>query len=124
MSDRIGRKAAMISIAGIIFVASLIMTSGEGVVFLICIMLIAYGFGGAAGLFPVATTESFGSKHGGINFGLVMLGYGVSALLFPLISIRLTAAGSYTSSFILAAATCLVAIVLVLLMKNPDDGIV
>jgi OFA family oxalate/formate antiporter-like MFS transporter len=74
-------------------------------------------------MFPVMTTESFGSKHGGINFGLVMLGYGLSALLFPIISKKLAAAGSYTGSFILAAATCIVAIVLVLMMKNQNDGI-
>ena len=64
------------------------------------------------------TAESFGTKYGGINFGLVMLGFGISALTFPLISNKLTEGGSYTSSFVLAAATCVVAIVLVLLMRK------
>ena len=43
----------------------------------------------------------------------------ISALIFPIISNQLTAHGSYTSSFVLAAATCIMAIVLVLLMKSP-----
>jgi len=119
-SDKIGRKAAMISVAVIILSAALVMITGKGVLFLICIMLISFGFGGAASVYSAMTAESFGTKYGGMNFGLVMLGFGGSALTFPIISSRLTAGGSYTSSFILAAATCVIAILLVSLMKNPD----
>ena len=119
-SDKIGRKTAMVSIAVIILIASLIMIMAESVLFLICIMLISFGFGGAASAYSVMTAESFGTKYGGMNFGLVMIGFGVSALAFPMISSRLTAGGSYTGSFILAAATCAIAVILVLLMKNPE----
>ena len=119
-SDKIGRKAAMVTIAVITLGASLMMIAGEGVLFLLCIMLISFGFGGAASVYSTMTVESFGTKHGGMNFGLVMIGFGVSALVFQNISKALTAGGSYTSSFVLAAVTCVIAIVLVLLMKNPD----
>jgi OFA family oxalate/formate antiporter-like MFS transporter len=118
-SDKTGRKTAMVATALIILCASLIMIFGEGVLFLICIMLISFGFGGAASVYSAMTADSFGTKYGGMNFGLVMLGFGVSALVFPIISYRLTAGGNYTSSFVLAAATCLTAIILVLMMKNP-----
>jgi OFA family oxalate/formate antiporter-like MFS transporter len=118
-SDLIGRKAAMVAIAVIILCASLIMTVGAGVLFLICIVLISFAFGGAASVYSAMTAESFGTKHGGMNFGLVMIGFGVSALASQNIAKALTAGGSYTSSFVLAAGTCVVAIVLVLLMKNP-----
>jgi len=118
-SDRIGRKAAMVAIAMIILCAALVMIAAEGALFLICIVLVSFGFGGAAGVYAAMTTESFGTKYGGMNFGLVMIGFGASALVFPMIAKQLTAEGSYTSSFALAAATCAIAIVLVLLMKNP-----
>jgi OFA family oxalate/formate antiporter-like MFS transporter len=118
-SDKIGRKAAMVTIAVIILCASLIMTVGEGVLFLLCIMLISFGFGGAASVYSAMTAESFGTKFGGMNFGLVMIGFGASALLTPIVSKNLTAGGSYTSSFVLAAATCVVAIILVSLMSSP-----
>jgi len=121
-SDKIGRKTAMVSIAAIILIASLVMIAAEGVLFLICIMLISFGFGGAASVYSAMTAESFGTKYGGMNFGLVMLGFGVSALAFPMVSGKLTAGGSYTGSFILAAATCVITIILVLLMKNPDKN--
>ena len=119
VSDKTGRKAAMIGIALIILAASLVMTFGTGVLFLICIVLISFGFGGASSVYSAMTAESFGTKYGGMNFGLVMLGFCISALVFPIISNRLTTGGSYTSSFIVAAATCVIAIVLVLMMENP-----
>ena len=118
-SDKIGRKTAMAAIAVIILCASLAMIAGEGLIFLMCIMLISFGFGGAASVYSAMTAESFGTKYGGMNFGLVMLGFGVSALAFPIISNKLTAGGSFAGSFALAAATCVIAVVLVSLMENP-----
>ena len=123
VSDKTGRKAAMIAIAAIILCASMIMIVGEGILFLICIMLISFGFGGAASVYAAMTAESFGTRYGGMNFGLVMLGFGASALAFPIISNKLTVGGSYTSSFVLAAATCAVAVIFVLLMNNPAKSI-
>lgn len=122
-SDKTGRKPAMVAIAVIILCASLIMIVGQGILFLACIVLISFGFGGAASVYSAMTAESFGTKYGGMNFGLVMIGFGVSALVSQNISKELTAGGNYTSSFVLAAATCAVAIVLVLLMKNPGKSI-
>ena len=116
-SDKTGRKPAMIAIAVIMLSASLTMTIAGGIMFLVCIVLIAFGFGGAASVYSTMTAESFGTKYGGMNFGLVMIGFGISALIFPIIAKNLIAGGSYTSSFILAAAACIAAIVLVLLMK-------
>jgi OFA family oxalate/formate antiporter-like MFS transporter len=123
-SDKIGRKTAMVSIAVITLCAALIMIAAEGVLFLICIMLIAFGFGGAASVYSTMTAESFGTKYGGLNFGLVMIGFGVSALVAQNVAKALTAGGSYTSSFVLAAVTCVLAIALVLMMKKPGENIV
>ncbi len=119
-SDKIGRKEAMTAIAAITFIASLIMIKAESALFLLCIILIAFGFGGAASIYSTMTAESFGTRYGGVNFGLVMIGFGVSALISQNISKRLTAGGSYTSSFVIAAATCVIAVILVSLMKSPN----
>jgi OFA family oxalate/formate antiporter-like MFS transporter len=120
VSDKIGRKGAMVAIAVLILAASLVMIVAEGVLFLVCITLISFGFGGASSVYAAMTAESFGTKNVGMNFGLVMLGFGVSALLFQNISKALAAGGNYTASFIIAAATCAAAIVVVLLLDNPS----
>ena len=58
-----------------------------------------------------------------MNFGLVMIGFGVSALIFqPITQFALPKINkdlSYTLSYIIAAVTCAVAILLVLLLKSP-----
>ncbi|MDR2546968.1 MAG: OFA family MFS transporter [Lachnospiraceae bacterium] len=123
-SDSLGRKTSMVSIAVITLLASLILVFGESGVFIICIMLVAFAFGGSASIYATMTADSFGTKHGGMNLGLVMIGFLVSALVFPIISTRLTVDGNYTSSFILAAASCVVAIILVLMMKEPKEGVI
>ena len=123
VSDKTGRKTAMIAIALITLCASLVMIVGQDVLFLACIVLISFGFGGAASVYSAMTAESFGTRYGGMNFGLVMLGFGVSALVSQNVSKELTAGGSYTSSFVLAGVTCVVAVVLVLLMDNPGKKI-
>jgi len=46
----------------------------------------------------------------------------MSALVFPIVSNNLTTGGSYTRSFVLAAATCVLAVVMIVLMKNPAGG--
>jgi len=122
-SDKTGLKTAMITIMVIMLVASLAMTIAGGVLFLVCIILISFVFGGASGLYAAMTAESFGTKYGGMNLGLVMLGYALAALIFPLISNRLAASGSYSASFVLAAATCVIAIVLTIFLKDPCKSI-
>ncbi|MEL7624295.1 MAG: OFA family MFS transporter [Clostridiales bacterium] len=119
ISDLIGRKQAVYMIILITMLAILTMIVARGPLFLICIAAIAFGFGGAAGVYPAITADNFGTKHMGLNYGCVMVGFGISALLFPIISNHLVKSGSYTTSFILAAATCLIAFILVLLQKRP-----
>ena len=118
VSDKIGRKSAMVSIAVITLVASLTLTVAVSYVFLVCILLISFAFGGAASVYSAMTADSFGTKYGGMNFGLVMVGFGLSALVFQYISTSL----DDRTSFIVAAATCGIAIILVLLLDNPNKS--
>lgn len=119
ISDLIGRKRAVCGIILITIASILTMIIAQGVLFLICIAAIAFGFGGAAGVYPAITADNFGTKHIGLNYGCVMVGFGTSALVFPIISNLLIKNGVYTASFLLAAVTCVIALILVLLQKNP-----
>ncbi len=120
VSDAIGRRPAVVGIILITMVSILVMIFAQGSLFLVCIAAIAFGFGGAAGVYPTITADNFGTKHMGLNYGCVMVGFGISALVFPIISGALVKSGEYTMSFLLAAATCVVALILVLLQKNPN----
>ncbi len=121
-SDYAGRKAAIIALAAITFVAALGMIWAQDVMFLVCIAAIAFCFGGSASVYAATTADLFGTKHNGFNFGCVMVGFGVSALVFQIVSNALSSAGAYTYSFVLAAACCVITLILVAFLKIPKKA--
>ncbi len=118
-SDYAGRKAGIVAITLITLTAALVMIFARGAVFLICIAAIAFSFGGSASVFAATAADLFGTKHMGLNYGCVMVGFGVSALVFPLVSNALAARGAYAYSFVVAAATCALTLVLTAFLKIP-----
>jgi len=121
-SDYAGRKNAIYLISLITLVGSLAMIYAEGVMFLVCIAAIAFSFGGSASVYAATAADLFGTKHMGLNYGCVMVGFGVSALLFPIISNLLSATGVYTYSFLIAASGCIITLILVTFLKIPKKA--
>ena len=118
-SDFVGRKAGIVVITLITIAAALIMIFANGILFLICIAAIAFSFGGSASVYAATAADLFGTKHMGLNYGCVMTGFGLSALIFPIVSNALASTGVYTYSFIVAAVGCVITLVLVILLKIP-----
>ncbi|NLV85724.1 MAG: OFA family MFS transporter [Clostridiales bacterium] len=118
VSDLLGRRKAVFGIIFITLIAILAMIYAQGTMFIVCIAAIAFAFGGSASVYPAITADNFGTKNIGLNYGCVMVGFGISALVFPLISNSLVKSGSYTASFLLAAGCCLISFVLVLFQKK------
>lgn len=120
MSDKTGRKAAIISIGLLTVAAACVMIIAEGVLFLVCIAAIAFAFGGSSAVFAALTTDYYGTKSAGLNFGCVMVAFALSSLLSPVVSGAISS-GGYTSSFILAAVTAAVSILLIAVLKPPTE---
>lgn len=114
ISDKIGRINAVFGVILITLIGVLMITFAEGALFVVCLALISFAFGGAAGVYPSLVVDNFGTENIGANYGLVMLGFGGSALLFPVIAAGLT---STTMPFLLAAVTCLIALVCIVLLR-------
>ena len=120
VSDKIGRMMSLFFISGMTIVGSIGIIFAEGVFFLICLAVITFAFGGAAGIYATVTSDHFGAQNMGSNYGFVMLGFGASALVFPFISnILLNGGTDYTMSFVLAAVACVFAIICVVLLRKP-----
>ena len=51
-----------------------------------------------------------------------MVAFGVSALVFQTLSSILSKGGDYTASFVIAGVTCVIALVLILLLKKPKEA--
>ncbi|MCL2019430.1 MAG: MFS transporter [Oscillospiraceae bacterium] len=85
MSDKIGRESADIVILAATSLGAFALCFAQGVLLAAVIAVVAFCFGGYSGLYPVLTSENFGLKNIGSNYGTVMVGFMISALLFPIL---------------------------------------
>ena len=46
-------------------------------------LIVCLVYGGVVSVFPVLVSDHFGMKYQGMNFGAVMLGYGLISILCP-----------------------------------------
>ncbi len=111
ISDRVGTKAviqalyitAMISVVGI--------TRASGGIFILLISLVSLTYGGFVSVFPVLTADCYGMKYQGMNYGAVMLGYGIISILCPyLLDVAEGSRYGINLSFVIAGAVCLAGI--------------
>jgi OFA family oxalate/formate antiporter-like MFS transporter len=114
MSDKIGRENADIIILAATSLSSFCLCFAGGVWLIIIISVIAFCFGGFAGLYPVITADNFGIKNIGSNYGAVMIGFMVSALLFPFLIKNIE---EQSVKFIVLGVIAAIGMVLVIILK-------
>ncbi|MDR1838998.1 MAG: MFS transporter [Treponema sp.] len=85
MSDKIGRELADVIILAVTALGAFGLCFAEGILLIVIIAAVAFCYGGYSGLYPVLTSENFGIKNIGSNYGAVMVGFMLSALLFPIV---------------------------------------
>ena len=111
-SDRLGRINTLYLVSAVTAVCALLLSFVGGGAYFAVVLLTAFAFGGPAAVNPAATTDFFGPKHMGANYGVIMMALGVSSIVFNSISNALYAAtGEYTLTFIMGAATAVLNIV-------------
>jgi OFA family oxalate/formate antiporter-like MFS transporter len=118
-SDRIGRKNAIYGIIVVTLVSILALIVAQGFLFMVCVALIAFAFGGCASVFPALTADNFGTRFMGLNYGCVMVGFGIAALGAPKLAGLFPQDASHTLSFVMAAVSCLIALGFIALIKKP-----
>ncbi len=120
LSDRIGRSWTMrifFSLQGLNMLAFTFYSSPA----LIALGAIMTGlsYGSLLSLFPSATYDFFGTKNGGVNYGLIFTAWGVGGVFGPLMAgavVDLT--NSYFYAYLIAAALCLIAAFLTIFLKS------
>ena len=119
LSDRLGRTRTIILLCILtIICASCLIFAGGGFYFII-VLFTAFAYGGPSAVNPAATTDFFGPKYSGTNYGIAMLGLGFSSLFFNSVSNALYAStGKYTMTFLMGAVSAAVAIVLMLIINR------
>lgn len=121
LSDRLPRRDVIILLFIITLAASVLLIFAQGALYMALIACVSFAFGGSAGVYPAVTADYYGITHQGVNYGLVMVSFAISALLFPTIATAVNAGGEATPlTFILPAATCVAGIVVTLMLRPPS----
>jgi len=124
MSDKIGRELADVIILAVTALGAFGLCFAQGWLLIVIIAAVAFCYGGYSGLYPVLTSENFGIKNIGSNYGAVMVGFMLSALLFPIV---INKVDSQQLKFMILGAVAAVGALLVVILrlmnaKKTADG--
>jgi len=85
VSDKIGRKNTILILLSGNAVLSLLVTSIGGYGIFVLIAVIGFFYGGLLSTFPSLTADLFGAKNLSTNYGFVLLGFGIGAVIQSLV---------------------------------------
>jgi OFA family oxalate/formate antiporter-like MFS transporter len=85
VSDRMGRKAAVLGMCALSIVACLgFLRNATGFVpLLIGLCLVAFSYGGYLALMPSFTADFYGPRNVGANYGLLFSAWGICGFIIP-----------------------------------------
>ncbi len=79
-----------------------------------------YCYGTQLSVYASTSADFFGTRNVGFNYGLLLLAWGVAAILGPFLGGRVyVATGEYRYAFFVAAAMSIAALVTLTFAKNP-----
>jgi OFA family oxalate/formate antiporter-like MFS transporter len=120
IGDRIGREKAL-SIGFLLCAVALLIIStvSEPTIFLVGFCLEGLCFGGFLALYPTLTSDYYGSKNLGVNYGVVFTAYGAGSVLGPIMaSYFRTYQGSYLPAFYISIVLALLGMALTMFLRK------
>jgi len=114
MSDLIGRLSVLriMILVSAVAMPALFIFRGQAVFLYALIFVIYWCFGTQLSVFATTAADFFGTKHMGLNYGLLFSAYGVAGLIGPYIAGRVfDAFNSYQYAFFIAAGLAVVALI-------------
>lgn len=120
--DKIGPFKSLYVIFSASIVALLIMaTAKTWPIFILCVLLLGFAFGGSLVVFPPFTRKYFGVKNLGVNYGIMFMGYAGGSFVGPRISSYfIDTTGSFYYSYFAAAAVSVLGVFLTIILARKD----
>lgn len=123
-SDRIGgiRTMLVVFVLQAIMMGALAIADAPGLLVPVA-ALVGFGYGANLSLFPSTTAGFFGTKHLGVNYGLVFTAWGVGGVFGSMTAGSIVdSTGTYAMAYAVAAGLCLFAAGLTFVTKPPAPG--
>lgn len=122
-SDRFGR---ITTLKLMVFVSALAMPAlfiyrAEIVLFYLLVAAVYWCYGTQLSLFATTTADFYGTKHLGLNYGVLFTAWGVAGIIGPAIAGRVFVTfGDYRWAFFSAAALSLIALASLTFVRTPS----
>jgi len=114
MSDIVGRLTTLriMILVSAVAMPALFLLREQAVVLYAGIFVVYWCFGTQLSVFATTAADFFGTKHMGLNYGLLFTAYGVAGLIGPYIAGRVfDAYGDYRNAFFIAAGLAVIALI-------------
>jgi OFA family oxalate/formate antiporter-like MFS transporter len=120
VSDILGRVRVVTIMFFLTAIPLLVMSAIQMnlVLFFICLAAIASSFGGFLAVYPTITSDFFGVKTLGANYGVIYQAYGIAALVGPIIK---GSATGFSQTFLIAAGFAIAGGLITFVMKSPEE---
>ncbi len=127
VSDKLGRINTLIVLLAGTAVFSLLVNAANGYWIYVLIALIGFSYGGLLSNFPSLTADLFGAKHMATNYGFVLLGFGIGAVISSQIAgyyknIAVNDISLMFPAFVIASCCAVVGIVMMLILKRIKNN--
>ena len=122
MSDTFGRLNTLRLMVAVSAAALPVFYSfaGQVALFYLLLIVIYYCYGTLLSVFASTCADFYGTRHMGVNYGLLFSAWGVAGIVGPVIAGRVfDATGDYRQAFFIAAGLAVVALVSLALARPP-----
>jgi len=123
VSDRIGRNMAYVLIYGTQVVIFFIV-GGVHMLWLVAALfaVVLLDYGGGFGTMPSFTADYFGTKYMGVNYGWILMAWGVGGIVGPIfVAAVKDRTGSFSGALPIIAIMLLAAAILPLVTRKPGE---
>lgn len=118
ISDKLGRRFCTCILSVMTAIAALLMIFVQSYAYIAVVAVIAFAYGGPSSINAAMTTDYFGSRSSGANYGVIMLALGLSSLFYNSLSATVLN-GNMALSFVVAAVSGLIPLALMAALGCP-----
>ncbi|MGB4649689.1 MAG: OFA family MFS transporter [Acetivibrionales bacterium] len=119
ISDKLGRKKVLLILLVIAALSIVGVSFTKAYLMLAFIAVIGFSYGGFLGVFPALTADFWGTKNVATIYGMILLGFGIGAVVSSYVVAYFSAAKAFTTAFVIAAAAAVVGFAIIALLKAP-----